>query len=96
MIKPARLLDAAAGSVSIGEDDPPGYGRNGDNEGSAGDKQQGGVEHTRQKRQEVEQAKDKESAKHGECRPAGGPYPLPQQRRTSKAEPHRERRVGVG
>jgi len=96
MIEPACLLDPAPGSEAIGEDNSAGRRRNSDNEGSAEAKQQDSVEHTRQKRGEIEQGKNEEDAEHDERRPAGGPDPLPQQRQAGKAEPHQERGVGVG
>jgi len=77
MSEPARLFDPPAGSAAIGEADPAGNGRQSDNEKSAKAKQQGGVDHTWEQRQEIEQGKHKEGAEHGERRPASGPDPLP-------------------
>ena len=96
MLKPACFFESAASGYAIGEDDPPGYDRKSDNDSSAGAEQQGSMEWTRQKWQQIEQAKDKKAGKHGERRPASGPDPLPQQCRAGEAEPRQERSVWVG
>jgi hypothetical protein len=75
--EPARLFDPPTSGHAIGQNDPAGHGRQCDNESRTETKQQSGVDHTWQKRQEIKQGKDKEAAEHGERRPAGGPDPLP-------------------
>jgi hypothetical protein len=96
MRKPACFFKAAAGGCAIGEDDPSDYDRKSDDDSGTGAKQQGGMEWTRQKWQEIEQDKDKKAGKHGEGRPACGPDPLPEQCCAGEAEPRQERSVWVG